>query len=82
MNGSQGGESYLKKYLSIPEGMAEGISTELSERRRHLHECFSQVQCYLMPHPGKKVANDDGNFDGRPSGNIKFQLVYCILQVD
>ena len=63
--GSQGGADYLETYLNVPEEM-EG--TELSVRRRHIRQYFDQVDCYLMPHPGMKVANDDDDSDGRPSG--------------
>ena len=67
--GSEGGQQYINNYLK--ETNNNGVEKrELIERRKHVHECFSQVQCYLMPHPGKKVANDDGNFDGRTSGIV------------
>lgn len=35
--------------------------------RKHIHSCFDRVSCFLMPHPGLKVATDK-HFDGRLSG--------------
>jgi len=64
--GAQGGKDHLESYLKVTK---EKEGNELGDRRRHVDECFDQVDCYLMPHPGKKVANDDGNFHGRLSGN-------------
>jgi len=66
--GSQGGQRYIDSYLDVTnKGIEQG---ELNERRKHVRECISQVQCYLMPHPGKKVANGEGNYDGRLSGMV------------
>ncbi|CAG2113126.1 unnamed protein product, partial [Medioppia subpectinata] len=37
---------------------------DLQRIRRHIRSCFSQIGCYLMPHPGGKVATNP-RFDGR-----------------
>ncbi len=77
--GAQGDRDYLESYLKVTK---EKEGTELGDRRRHVDECFDRVDCYLMPHPGKKVANDDGNFHGRLSGtyliNKLFQMIFMV----
>lgn len=40
---------------------------ELQNVRRHIHNCFSNLGCFLLPHPGLKVATNPG-FDGRLKG--------------
>ncbi len=40
---------------------------ELQQLRRHIIGCFDAVSCFLMPHPGLKVATNP-NFDGRLAG--------------
>ncbi|KAH7940160.1 hypothetical protein HPB52_022075 [Rhipicephalus sanguineus] len=39
---------------------------ELQQLRRHIRSCFSEIGCFLMPHPGLKVATA-ASFDGRLS---------------
>jgi len=63
--GSQGGKNHVEDYLNVTN---EREGNELGERRKHIRQCFSDVDCYLMPYPGEKVANDDDDFDGRLSG--------------
>ncbi|CAG2102925.1 unnamed protein product, partial [Medioppia subpectinata] len=58
--GLTGGQQFLNEKLIIKENHAE----ELKQIRRHIKSCFSDIGCYLMPHPGLKVATNDG-FDGR-----------------
>ncbi|KAM7325043.1 hypothetical protein ACRRTK_015296 [Alexandromys fortis] len=37
---------------------------ELQNVRKHIHNCFSNLGCFLLPHPGLKVATNP-SFDGR-----------------
>ena len=41
--------------------------TELQQLRRHIKSCFQKIGCFLMPHPGLKVATNphfNGNLEG------------------
>lgn len=58
--GSRGGRSLIASRLNITDGQA----TELKTLRENILSCFSDIDCFLMPHPGKKVASDK-SFDGR-----------------
>ena len=40
---------------------------ELQNVRKHIHSCFSNIGCFLLPHPGLRVATNP-NFDGRLKG--------------
>jgi len=57
--GDEGGASLLQKRLKISEDKHE----DLKEVRQHIHSCFEDISCYLMPHPGLNVATDR-NFNG------------------
>ncbi|BHF68274.1 Putative RING-H2 finger protein [Sparganum proliferum] len=58
--GSVGGMGLLNKRLEITPGMhPEHVSL-----RNHIMSCFSRLRCFLMPHPGLRVATSP-NFDGR-----------------
>ena len=37
---------------------------ELQQLRKHIRSCFERIGCFLMPHPGMKVATNP-HFDGR-----------------
>ncbi|XP_023255277.1 atlastin-2-like, partial [Seriola lalandi dorsalis] len=37
---------------------------ELQNVRKHIHSCFSNIGCFLLPHPGLRVATNP-QFDGR-----------------
>uniref|UniRef100_A0A665T9U4 Atlastin-1 n=1 Tax=Echeneis naucrates TaxID=173247 RepID=A0A665T9U4_ECHNA len=58
--GQEGGMKFLEKRLKISENQHE----ELQNVRKHIHSCFTNISCFLMPHPGLKVATNP-NFDGR-----------------
>ncbi|MGH0185402.1 UNVERIFIED_CONTAM: hypothetical protein FKN15_018102 [Acipenser sinensis] len=58
--GQDGGMRFLEKRLKISENQHE----ELQNVRKHIHSCFTNISCFLLPHPGLKVATNP-NFDGR-----------------
>lgn len=37
--------------------------------RDHIHSCFTKISCFLLPHPGLKVATHP-SFDGQLKGTI------------
>ena len=51
----------------VPLQISENQHEELQNVRKHIHSCFTNISCYLMPHPGLKVATNP-NFDGRIKG--------------
>lgn len=58
--GFKGGQKVVdKRLMTSPQQ-----HPELREIRKHISSCFSDVQGFLMPHPGPKVASDP-SFDGR-----------------
>ncbi|KAL1421953.1 hypothetical protein MTO96_003945 [Rhipicephalus appendiculatus] len=56
----RGGRSLMASRLKTTDGQA----AELKTLRQNILSCFSDIDCFLMPHPGKKVASDK-SFDGR-----------------
>ncbi|XP_071962979.1 atlastin-2-like [Antedon mediterranea] len=58
--GLEGGQEILEKRLKIEDKQHE----ELQTVRKHIKELFQEVECFLMPHPGLKVASNP-KFDGR-----------------
>uniref|UniRef100_H3AVS2 Atlastin-1 n=1 Tax=Latimeria chalumnae TaxID=7897 RepID=H3AVS2_LATCH len=58
--GLDGGMKFLEKRLKVSENQHE----ELQNVRKHIHSCFTNISCFLMPHPGLKVATNP-LFDGR-----------------
>ncbi|KAJ8393210.1 hypothetical protein AAFF_G00062820 [Aldrovandia affinis] len=58
--GLDGGNELLEKKLQVRQTQHE----ELQSVRKHIHSCFSNVSCFLLPHPGLKVATNP-HFDGR-----------------
>ncbi|KAE8586494.1 hypothetical protein XENTR_v10021684 [Xenopus tropicalis] len=58
--GSDGGNKFLEKRLKVSENQHE----ELQNVRKHIHSCFTNISCFLMPHPGLTVATNP-NFDGK-----------------
>ncbi|XP_051815448.1 atlastin-2-like isoform X3 [Acanthochromis polyacanthus] len=58
--GLDGGKTFLERRLQVKENQHE----ELQNVRKHIHSCFSNIGCFLLPHPGLKVATNP-KFDGR-----------------
>ncbi|CAH2327880.1 atlastin-1 isoform X1 [Pelobates cultripes] len=58
--GSDGGSKFLEKRLKVSENQHE----ELQNVRKHIHSCFTNISCFLLPHPGLTVATNP-NFDGK-----------------
>ncbi|XP_036402452.1 atlastin-2 isoform X3 [Megalops cyprinoides] len=58
--GIEGGNRFLERRLQVKQNQHE----ELQNVRKHIHSCFSSIGCFLLPHPGLKVATNP-NFDGR-----------------
>ncbi|XP_054841323.1 atlastin-2 isoform X3 [Eublepharis macularius] len=58
--GLEGGKLFLEKRLQVKLHQHE----ELQNVRKHIHSCFSNLGCFLLPHPGLKVATNP-SFDGR-----------------
>ncbi|XP_059480337.1 atlastin isoform X2 [Neocloeon triangulifer] len=58
--GSDGGKKILDRRLQVSEKQ----HPELQSLRRHIRSCFSDISCFLMPHPGLRVSTNP-NFDGR-----------------
>ncbi|XP_069463915.1 atlastin-2 isoform X2 [Ambystoma mexicanum] len=58
--GLEGGSRFLEKRLQVKQNQHE----ELQNVRKHIHSCFTNLGCFLLPHPGLKVATNP-SFDGR-----------------
>ncbi|XP_072101801.1 atlastin-3-like isoform X2 [Mobula birostris] len=58
--GLEGGTSFLERRLQVKPHQHE----ELQLVRKHIRSCFQKIQCFVMPHPGLKVATSP-NFDGK-----------------
>lgn len=58
--GIDGGQALLAKRLEIKDGQHK----ELQQLRKHIESCFEKIGCFLLPHPGLKVATNP-HFDGR-----------------
>lgn len=60
--GAIGGQKILERRLEVSTKQ----HPELQSLRRHITSCFSEIGCFLMPHPGLVVSNNP-TFDGRLS---------------
>uniref|UniRef100_A0A182YAR7 Uncharacterized protein n=1 Tax=Anopheles stephensi TaxID=30069 RepID=A0A182YAR7_ANOST len=60
--GALGGQLILQRRLEVSDKQ----HPELQSLRRHITSCFTEIACFLMPHPGLTVATNP-SFDGRLS---------------
>nr|KAG5710728.1 hypothetical protein BaRGS_035130 [Batillaria attramentaria] len=58
--GIKGGRKILDRRLQVSDKQHQ----ELQQIRRHISSCFDNISCFLMPHPGLRVATNP-HFDGR-----------------
>ncbi|XP_047537117.1 atlastin isoform X1 [Vanessa atalanta] len=58
--GAQGGQNILQRRLKVSDKQ----HPELQSLRKHITSCFAEIACFLMPHPGLRVATSP-DFDGR-----------------
>uniref|UniRef100_A0AAR2IY28 GB1/RHD3-type G domain-containing protein n=1 Tax=Pygocentrus nattereri TaxID=42514 RepID=A0AAR2IY28_PYGNA len=58
--GLKGGSEFLDKRLQVKDSQHE----ELQTVRQHIHSCFTSISCFLLPHPGLKVATSP-SFQGQ-----------------
>jgi len=72
--GPDGGKLILDRRLQISKNQ----HPELQTLRKHISSCFSDIGCFLLPHPGLKVSTNP-NFDGRLSGNFFQLFIFKIL---
>lgn len=63
--GVESGERYLDKTLQASEQQSEFMK----ELRDLLPDVFDELSCFLLPHPGQKVA-DRNSFRGLVKGGI------------
>uniref|UniRef100_A0A8C5CPX5 Atlastin 3 n=1 Tax=Gadus morhua TaxID=8049 RepID=A0A8C5CPX5_GADMO len=56
--GLKGGKEFLEKRLQ------DAQHEELQTVREHIHSCFTDISCFLLPHPGLKVATSP-SFEGQ-----------------
>ncbi|XP_055329593.1 atlastin-2-like [Paramacrobiotus metropolitanus] len=73
--GIKGGQELLEKRLQISDRQ----HPELQQLRRHIRSCFDKIQCFLMPHPGLRVATNP-KFDGRLS-DIEADFKRCLVEL-
>ena len=52
--GLDGGAEILQRRLAVSDKQ----HPELQALRKHITACFGKIECYLMPHPGLRVATD------------------------
>jgi len=83
-HGFSGGKAFLDKRLQITEKM----SPAYRKVRMSVRSCFDQIDCFLMPHPGKAVAESEETYSGDISAyDYEFrvhleQFVFKLLHPD
>ncbi|XP_013135806.1 PREDICTED: atlastin-like [Papilio polytes] len=73
--GLEGGNKLLEKRLEVHENQHE----ELKTLRREIRSFFSQLSCFLMPHPGMKVATSK-EFNGKLT-DIDEEFKKCLKEL-
>jgi len=58
--GKEGGKIVLERLLKVSSDQPE----EVNKLRSHISSCFSHIDCFLLPYPGPKVA-EDPSFSGK-----------------
>ncbi|CAI4227833.1 unnamed protein product [Auanema sp. JU1783] len=58
--GFNGGQRVLEKRLEVSDRQ----HSELQQLRKHIKSCFAQINSFLLPHPGLKIATNPA-FDGK-----------------
>lgn len=58
--GAVGGNRMITQYLETSEKQ----NKEMKDIRTHLKECYSSIECFLMPHPGINILKNK-DFDGK-----------------
>lgn len=61
--------------FDFPWQVKEHQHEEIQNVRNHIHSCFSDVTCFLLPHPGLQVATSP-DFDGKLKGVLQTLLLY------
>uniref|UniRef100_A0A023FME0 Putative guanylate-binding protein n=1 Tax=Amblyomma cajennense TaxID=34607 RepID=A0A023FME0_AMBCJ len=77
--GAEGGRKFLEQRLKVKENQ----HPQLQQLRKHIDSFFTEIGCFLMPHPGLKVAQGK-SFDGRLSEietEFKKQLLHLVPSI-
>lgn len=67
----------LSTIFDLSWKVKENQHEELQTVREHIHSCFTKISCFLLPHPGLKVATNP-SFEGQLKGKLFF-LPQCVI---